>query len=253
MSLGAVSATLWSHAGDSHVNQDDWLVHEIDRGVTRIAVIDGVTPWHARPVVGADGAQWAASVVRAALIGNLDPVRALLAANAFLLDETLEWTRQATCACVVVADVQATSNGLRARVVCAGDTEAWVPDGDSWKRIVGGPVLTGTSADLWRTWRDGHRDATAAEVHTAEAAALQDRSAWERTAIGRFKDPRIEDVLVEEASSLILSSDGAWLAGWVRDAAGKDLQRWLERRALQHARDDSTTLQVLSTPVQPSR
>jgi serine/threonine protein phosphatase PrpC len=213
----------WELASGSAASQDAKLVWPDPAGrCLRLAVLDGVTPSQGcRPVVGVDGAMYAAAIARLALQHAERPLEeCVLAANRHVHDRALARSRDQAQTCVTAADVFPDG---RVEVVRAGDCEAWARTADGWVSMGSGDALTPSTAAAWDEWQRRHATASRAVRHDAEERILGSPQAWTSTAVGRFPEPVLQRFALDGVSELVLASDGARLS----EPVLRDLSSWL--------------------------
>lgn len=218
-----VDAYLGPHR-EGRPTQDKLLVVEYpDRLI--LAAADGVTPTEATPRVGElDGARYAARLVLSHVCAA-PPSRKLasvfVAANAALLDEFVHRPRadlperDRPQAAAVAVSLRLGSDATVEEVDCAraADCEIAVRRHDGWTRIAPEPMLPDDVQASLDRWDREHPDATYRQRIQAENQILRDWSQWNRTALGRFDRPRLDEPAVPaDFVELLLATDGAGLS-----------------------------------------
>lgn len=110
-----------------------------------------------------------------------------------------------------------------AHLVRAGDCEAWVLRDGIWRRVFPRQVLREPYLTRWRLWEGNHGETGTLERSAAEDEILPVPDAWRTCAVGRSPTVLLEQRVVRDCESLVLSSDGARLTS----AALADLPAWL--------------------------
>jgi hypothetical protein len=188
-------------------SQDDHLVARLPSGRVRVAVLDGVTPALDTPeIAGMDGAAAAAGMLRAALRGEDDVLRAAESVGGFLRRPGVD-ARSQPQTCAVICDL---SVG-RPSIVRFGDCEAWARVRDSWRPVLSGSCLTEEAAGRFSDWQRAHPTAKLEEVIRADAALSADPTSFVTAPVGRLAELRPEWGALGEFDELALASDGARL------------------------------------------
>lgn len=204
------NGTLWEAAYDKARASQDASVVLARAGTVRIAVIDGRTPAVDAPtVLGCDLGIHAAQIVRHALHGDGTLEEALELANRFLhaeQDTAKSAHPEASC---VAADIGADG----ARIVQAGDCDAWTFEAEGWRRLFPEGAMTGEAAERDRAWyaQSAELDLPTLLRLERERDYVNTESAWRTSAVGRFPRVKLDCMTLEEWETLLLASDGARL------------------------------------------
>jgi hypothetical protein len=239
---GDLLVDVWYAQGTGHPNQDRWLVQPFGQR-TRLAVLDGVTPWRSVEHSG-DAGQWAAATVARHLSVGGDLRTQMNAANAELHDPALVPSRRQAMAAVAASDAGVSAAGaVSAQVVVAADCEVWVADESGTLTLAaGGKWLTPAATRAYDALYQMAGDLEVDDLLRREAELLDDPGTQTCHAVGRFPVPAfVESVAV--APTLVLCSDGACLAQAVTAGTSVcDLDDWLATVTRRPHRDDLTCI-----------
>ncbi len=206
--LGAFTIDVWNDPASPTTPTQDASVAMAAGDTVWIAAIDGCSLSRPGPrTAGMEGGAWAAAVVRATLSGGSDVDDAIRCANAALHDPSAGSARDLPQACVVVGVIEARS----ARLVRAGDCEAWSYCHGGWERLFAAEIRTPDARARFRAWEDAHPDASPDERYDAEIRLWAAPAAWHTAALGRFADTRLERRHISDFDALVVATDGARL------------------------------------------
>jgi hypothetical protein len=253
--IAGLSIFVLTNRGSQHPNQDRWLIHPMEDGVTRVAVMDGMTPWRSEPQLGDDAAQFAASTVMRNLALPLRLEDAFICANRELHSAALSPSRRQAVTMAVAVDITIERGLLACEGLLSGDCEWWVASSgdESMRLLLGGHNITQEGLDALAAINcDANPDMRTEEgfeqALQREAAALDAPSLFHRHGIGRFPQPHFTHGS-GRFSAILLASDGTRLqeAPNVPVDLGS-LRRWLHQVAHEEYRDDITVVAVSLRP-----
>lgn len=207
--IGEWLVETWERSRDPGEVTRDAVLVDPRPGTLRIAAIDGVTPTAATPeFAGVDGAVWAASLVRAALLAHR-PLEACAAAahDALRALGRPPSPRDRPQASFAAADLDA--DGVH--LLRAGDCEAWCEGSGAWQRVFPQQIDTPEERARMLRWTRDHPDLPFIEYDRARPEA---GDIWTTSALGRLPRPTLQARHLDGCRELVLATDGARLQPW---------------------------------------
>ena len=211
----------WECPREPGVASRDGLLIDPRPDRLRLAVVDGVTPTpFTRGRAGVDGALWAMSVVRAALLARAQVETCALAANAELREGTVSSPRDRPQATFAAVDLDADG----ATLVRAGDCEAWLERGGGWSRVFPREIDTPAERARMEQWTREHPERPFMDY---DRGRPEGEDIWTTIGLGRLERPLLQTDALATCAAVVLATDGARLDEAALDA----LPEWLEQIA----------------------
>ncbi len=202
--IGEWLVETWERSREPGAVPRDAVAEDPRPGALRVAVIDGVTPTDATPPsAGADGAVWAASGMRDALLARRPlEVCASAAHEALRASGATPSPRYRPQVSFAAADLGA--DGVH--LLRAGDCEAWREGPDGWLRLFPQQIDTPEERARMLRWAREHPDRAFLEYGRTRP---EHGGIWGTCALGRLPHPSLQSRHLSECWQLVLATDGA--------------------------------------------